>query len=196
MQGAGDRARGHPRRSPRARGSGRPAVFARSLETVAREVLGFPRRPAVVLLSVFNWCAEDRALCVALLKHGECNWKAIAASVGSRNHMQCLQRWKKVLKPGLSKGNWTAPEDEALARAPTATGLAPGAVGGAPARPPMERQRPPGHRDPRREDLRGVRPRELGPHLTLLAADQAGPRGGAMGIATAFLSDEIATGAR
>ncbi len=36
------------------------------------------------------------------------------------------------------------------------------------------RLRPPGHRRPRREDLRGVRPRELGPHLTLLARDQAG----------------------
>jgi len=40
--------------------------------------------------------------------------------------------------------------------------------------PPLSRQRPPGHRAPRREDLRGVRPRELGPHLTLLAQDQAG----------------------
>ena len=31
-------------------------------------------------------------------------------------------------------------------------------------------QRLPGHREPRREDLRGVRARELGPHLVLLAA--------------------------
>jgi error-prone DNA polymerase len=45
---------------------------------------------------------------------------------------------------------------------------------GEPARPAVPRQRPPGHRDPRREDLRGVRARELGPHLTLLAASQAG----------------------
>ena len=43
-------------------------------------------------------------------------------------------------------------------------------------RPTMERQRPPGHRDPRREDLRGVRPRELGPHLILLARDMSGYR--------------------
>src|SRR5262245_59932916 len=33
-----------------------------------------------------------------------------------------------------------------------------------PRRPLLERQRPPGHRDPVREDLRGVRARELGPH--------------------------------
>jgi len=48
------------------------------------------------------------------------------------------------------------------------------AVAGEPVRPVVSRQRPPGHRQPRREDLRGIRPRELGPHLTLLAADQAG----------------------
>jgi len=38
----------------------------------------------------------------------------------------------------------------------------------------VPRQRPPGHREPRREDLRGVRARELGPQLTLLAEDQEG----------------------
>jgi len=51
---------------------------------------------------------------------------------------------------------------------------APQPAAGEPIRPRVERRRPPGHRAPRREDLRGVRPRELGPHLTLLAADQAG----------------------
>jgi error-prone DNA polymerase len=45
---------------------------------------------------------------------------------------------------------------------------------GEPVRAVAPRQRPPGHREPRREDLRGVRARELGPHLTLLAQDQAG----------------------
>ncbi|MDP8904061.1 MAG: PHP domain-containing protein, partial [Chloroflexota bacterium] len=34
----------------------------------------------------------------------------------------------------------------------------------------------PAHRSPRREDLRGVRARELGPHLVLLARDMAGYR--------------------
>ena len=45
-----------------------------------------------------------------------------------------------------------------------------------PRRPLLERQRPPGHRDPVREDLRGVRTRELGPHLVLLARDMTGYR--------------------
>ncbi len=43
-------------------------------------------------------------------------------------------------------------------------------------RPAMDRPRPPGHRQPRREDLRGVRPRELGPHLVLVARDMTGYR--------------------
>jgi DNA polymerase III alpha subunit len=44
------------------------------------------------------------------------------------------------------------------------------------ARPTIDRVRPPGHRQPRREDLRGVRARELGPHLVLLARDMTGYR--------------------
>ncbi|HUP82774.1 MAG TPA: PHP domain-containing protein, partial [Candidatus Limnocylindria bacterium] len=43
-------------------------------------------------------------------------------------------------------------------------------------RPEIERLRPPGHREPRKEDLRGVRPRELGPHLVLVARDMTGYR--------------------
>ncbi|HKZ90835.1 MAG TPA: PHP domain-containing protein, partial [Candidatus Limnocylindrales bacterium] len=52
--------------------------------------------------------------------------------------------------------------------------VAPMARAGEPARAMVPRQGPPGHREARREDLRGVRARELGPHLTLLAQDQAG----------------------
>lgn len=40
--------------------------------------------------------SEDRRLAESVKQHGEANWKAIAAKVGSRNHVQCLQRWKKV----------------------------------------------------------------------------------------------------
>ena len=28
-----------------------------------------------------------------------------------RNHIQCLQRWNKVLKPGIKKGAWSEDED-------------------------------------------------------------------------------------
>ena len=57
---------------------------------------------------------EDAALRKAVSRHGEKNWKAIAESVPGRNHVQCLQRWKKVLRPGLVKGHWTGDEDRLL----------------------------------------------------------------------------------
>lgn len=42
------------------------------------------------------------------------NWKQIAAEVRTRNHVQCLQRYRKVLAPGLVKGQWTPQEDQLL----------------------------------------------------------------------------------
>lgn len=50
----------------------------------------------------------------AVERFGERNWKSIASQVPGRNHVQCLQRWKKVLRPGLVKGHWTSDEDEML----------------------------------------------------------------------------------
>jgi len=69
-------------------------------------------------------------------------------------------------------GGIVVPARRQSRRTPQLPSPTPGA--GEPIRPPLSRQRPPGHRAPRREDLRGVRPRELGPHLTLLAQDQTG----------------------
>lgn len=57
---------------------------------------------------------EDELLREAVAAHGEKNWKTIARYVQGRNHVQCLQRWKKVLKPGLKKGHWTKEEDDLL----------------------------------------------------------------------------------
>jgi error-prone DNA polymerase len=50
------------------------------------------------------------------------------------------------------------------------------AVAGVPEVPRAERLRLPGHRDPVREDLRGIGDRERGPHLVLLAVDGTGYR--------------------
>mmetsp|Transcript_6852 Transcript_6852/g.9620 ORF Transcript_6852/g.9620 Transcript_6852/m.9620 type:complete len:448 (-) Transcript_6852:280-1623(-) len=62
-----------------------------------------------------KWCPdEDERLRRAVEKRGESHWKSIAAEVRTRNHVQCLQRWKKVLRPGLRKGSWTKEEDELL----------------------------------------------------------------------------------
>jgi error-prone DNA polymerase len=48
------------------------------------------------------------------------------------------------------------------------------AVDGVPVPIRVDRVRAPGHREPKREDLRGVRDRERGPHLVLLCRDQTG----------------------
>jgi hypothetical protein len=55
--------------------------------------------------------SEDRDLRKAVASLGEKNWKSLSALVPGRNHTQCLQRWTKVLRPGLVKGHWTEAED-------------------------------------------------------------------------------------
>ena len=43
---------------------------------------------------------------------GPREWKKIALMMECDvTDVQCLHRWNKVLKPGLKKGPWTAPED-------------------------------------------------------------------------------------
>ncbi|CAM9151684.1 unnamed protein product, partial [Laminaria digitata] len=50
----------------------------------------------------------------AVGKLGEKNWRYVAQSVSTRTHIQCQQRWKKALRPGLVKGAWSLEEDENL----------------------------------------------------------------------------------
>lgn len=57
---------------------------------------------------------EDQLLQRAIAKHGERNWRAIADLVPGRSYIQCLQRWKKALRPGLRKGHWSKEEDATL----------------------------------------------------------------------------------
>lgn len=59
---------------------------------------------------------EDERLRKAVSSIGEVNWKGIADVVGTRTNVQCLQRWKKVLCPGLVKGQWRNGEDEKLVK--------------------------------------------------------------------------------
>jgi len=65
-----------------------------------------------------RWTAEeDEALKSAVLQLGARQWRRVAAMVPGRSHVQCLQRWKKVLCPGLRKGQWTDEEDCVLRNA-------------------------------------------------------------------------------
>ena len=58
---------------------------------------------------------EDRRLREIVETFGAKNWKRLAMLLGSvRSDVQCLHRWNKVLRPGLSKGPWTAEEDRVV----------------------------------------------------------------------------------
>ncbi|TYZ68760.1 hypothetical protein PybrP1_007007 [[Pythium] brassicae (nom. inval.)] len=94
--------------------------------TAAGGPLGLPPSTAYAIIERSNpvrkanprrWTKEeDEALRHAVESHREKNWKAIAAEVPGRNHTQCLQRWTKVLAPGLVKGHWSPQEDDLLRR--------------------------------------------------------------------------------
>lgn len=57
---------------------------------------------------------EDRLLQLGVKKYSQANWPEIANMVKTRTTVQCRQRWQKVLKPGLKKGQWKSDEDEKL----------------------------------------------------------------------------------
>mmetsp|Transcript_41418 Transcript_41418/g.66553 ORF Transcript_41418/g.66553 Transcript_41418/m.66553 type:complete len:266 (-) Transcript_41418:845-1642(-) len=62
-----------------------------------------------------RWTEEqDKMLQDAVAMNGPRNWKTVAVYVKGRDHVQCLQRWNKVLQPGLVKGPWTTDEDNVL----------------------------------------------------------------------------------
>jgi len=62
-----------------------------------------------------RWTEEqDQMLRKAVKIYGPRNWKMVAKMVDDRDHVQCLQRWNKVLRPGLVKGPWTSGEDISL----------------------------------------------------------------------------------
>lgn len=69
-----------------------------------------------------KWAPQEDAVLVDIVTaHGAKNWKAIAAlfcerSDTHRESVQCLQRWRKVLQPGLKKGKWSLEEDSTLMR--------------------------------------------------------------------------------
>mmetsp|Transcript_35871 Transcript_35871/g.57193 ORF Transcript_35871/g.57193 Transcript_35871/m.57193 type:complete len:517 (-) Transcript_35871:2779-4329(-) len=74
-------------------------------QTMSYEIAGGPR----------HWTKEeDNLLKDAVDRLGARHWKIIARYVPRRTHTQCLQRWNKVLKPGLLKGPWSAEEDHLL----------------------------------------------------------------------------------
>merc|ERR1719409_810768 len=67
--------------------------------------------------STAKWTKEeDSQLRAAVNAHTAKDWRVIAKQVPRRTEAQCMSRWKRVLKPGLIKGRWTAEEDAELVR--------------------------------------------------------------------------------
>ncbi|OWZ04758.1 Myb-like DNA-binding protein [Phytophthora megakarya] len=101
----------------RAAASTAAAAEATGISLGPISVPGTPSTPATRKATPRRWVKEeDDALRAAVESHREKNWKAIAAQVPGRNHTQCLQRWTKVLAPGLVKGHWSPHEDDLLRR--------------------------------------------------------------------------------
>ena len=57
---------------------------------------------------------EDEQLRASVRLNGPRVWKSVAQGVPTRNHVQCMQRWQKVLKPGTRRGLWCPEEDAQL----------------------------------------------------------------------------------
>jgi Myb-like DNA-binding domain len=64
-----------------------------------------------------KWLAEeDERLVSAVKQFGDSGWRNIAEYVLTKDSTQCMQRWKRALRPDLKKGRWTAEEDGRLIR--------------------------------------------------------------------------------
>jgi len=70
------------------------------------------RKPGIIPQMWSN--EEDDLLRKHIKIHGEKNWREVANHIPGRTYVQCLQRWKKALRPGLVKGHWTKEEDSYL----------------------------------------------------------------------------------
>lgn len=68
-----------------------------------------------------SWTAEENQLlrdAIARFPKGSpVQWRQVALHVGSRNRIQCRQRFKMVLEPGTAKGQWHLAEDQQLCSA-------------------------------------------------------------------------------
>lgn len=72
--------------------------------------------PSLSSATATGWCVVVYSLPCAAQRgsNRERYVQAVAERVPGRDNAQCLQRWNKVLKPGLVKGPWSVEEDAML----------------------------------------------------------------------------------
>lgn len=104
----------------RSKSANKPKVQKVSTEEAVR-LAATMDRPPTRRSSKGGWTPdEDDMLRVVVMENNERNWKNIAKALNesfpgsTRNDVQCLHRWQKVLQPGLKKGPWTTKEDEKI----------------------------------------------------------------------------------
>eukprot|EP00171_Calliarthron_tuberculosum_P019723 IDg19723t1 len=104
----------------RSKSANKPKVQKVSTEEAVR-LAATMDRPPTRRSSKGGWTPdEDDMLRVVVMENNERNWKNIAKALNesfpgsTRNDVQCLHRWQKVLQPGLKKGPWTQEEDEKI----------------------------------------------------------------------------------
>lgn len=62
-----------------------------------------------------SWTEEEDSRLISLMENFSSNkWSIIATNMGTRSSTQCMNRWTKILKPGLFKGYWSKEEDDKL----------------------------------------------------------------------------------
>ncbi|KAI9138139.1 Homeodomain-like protein, partial [Paraphysoderma sedebokerense] len=57
---------------------------------------------------------EDCLLVSAIRRYGKSDWDSISKEVGSRNKVQCKNRWLYTLTYNPRRGQWSSTEDELL----------------------------------------------------------------------------------
>ena len=62
-----------------------------------------------------TWSQEEDSKLMSLMQTFANNkWCVISQNMGTRSAIQCMNRWTKILKPGLLKGYWSKEEDDKL----------------------------------------------------------------------------------
>lgn len=62
-----------------------------------------------------TWSAEEDAQLKHLVsEHGSEAWAKIATLLGDRSKQQCIERWRRHLRPDLAKHEWTPEEDQEI----------------------------------------------------------------------------------
>lgn len=76
-----------------------------------------PRTAKPIVENHGRWSIHEDMLLHQGVKNFEEDWKLISELVRTRTTVQCRQRWQKVLRPGLIKGQWKNEEDQLLREA-------------------------------------------------------------------------------